>query len=642
MLTFYPDYESQWRLAATLIALFTIPGLVLVTWLPKEWQWDALSKWSLATGLSIATYPALLYGTRLLASSFSFTSEFVISGLAFGFVIIVWRFRQSWRTLFNFSFMEVMTMTVFGFTLGTRFWLIQDQPYPASPDSFHHTLITQLVARTGQLPETLDPYYQIPLAMYHLGLYAISGLAQLISDAPAHTAVLWVAQVLNGLCGVGLYLLLKHRVNHFAGLVGALVVGLFSFQPAWLSSWGRFTVVASGTLLPFAWLLTLMAIDQWKKVANFRQISFWLIGVSALATASTFLLHYRVAGYYLPLLVITLSWEALKAYKVKRLTIFWSGVGILGLITLAMISPAVWSALQAFIHFNEQNNQFTAVNAEQRALYFDYPLTWVTDLGARPWLWMLTAISGLWGIWRRSGIIIISLLWLLVLFLEGNIYLLNIPFLAFTNMSAVLISLYLPIGTIIGAALGELWTSSYRATNHYVNLGVVGTLVIAAIVTGQARSRERIEQYYFVTQADVEAMNWIRENTPLDARFAVNTHFFSSNFAHGTDAGYWIPYFTQRSTTSATMLLPLGATVYEKNFLDQSRAVRDLETDIGALSRLYNWGVNYVYIGKRGNQISSDGVGFSIEKMKQLSDLRIVYEKDGVSIFEIEPPILPR
>lgn len=634
MLTYFPDTESQWRLFIAIIFLFTIPGLALITWLPEHWRWDALSKWCLAIGLSLATYPVLLYALRFFHPAFKLTADSLLGGLGIISVAFVWRVRNYWQSLLQFKRAELLAIAIFGFTLATRFWLIRDQPFPASPDSLHHALITQLVAQTGRLPETLEPYFQIPLAMYHLGLYALSGSAQILSGAPAHMAVLWVAQALNGLCGVGVYLLLKHRVNHLAGLTGALVVGLFSFQPAWLSSWGRFTVVASGTLLPFAWLLTLMAFDQWKEITHLRQISIWLIGQSALLTAATLLFHYRVAGYYLPLLAIMISLEALQAFKSKRFKRFWGSLGLFGGLTLLLISPAIWNALQAFIAFNEQQSQLTALNPEQRALYFDYPLTWFTDLGARLWLWILAAICGLFGIWRRQWIISISLVWLLTLWLEGNAYLLEIPLLAFTNMSAVLISVYLPLGIIVGAAFGELPLAFPNSVRGYLNIGLGGLLLIGIIIAGPARARERIEQYYFVTESDIRAMNWINQNTPLNARFAVNTHFFSSNFAHGTDAGYWIPYFTQRSTTSGVMLLPLGDATSAQVFLDQSQLVKNLATDLSLVSNLSQLGVSYIYIGQRGNQISSNPVALSIDRLKSAPDLRLVYELDGVAIFE--------
>lgn len=636
MLTFYPDFESQWRLATAIIVLFTLPGLTLITWLPKEWGWDALSKWCLAIGFSLALYPVLLYALRLVAPIFGLTLELLIVGLSICAVIFVIRIRKSWAMLFRFTLADGAAILVFGFTLATRFWLIRDQPFPASPDSLHHTLITQLVAQAGRLPETLDPYFQIPLAMYHLGLYALTGMAQLLSGAPAHMVVLWVAQVLNGLCGVGLYLLLKHRVNHTAGIIGAVIVGLLSFQPAWLSSWGRFTVVASGTLLPFAWLLTLLAIDQWNRVDRLSQISIFPLALSAIFTAAIFLLHYRVAGYYLPLLAFTLLWELIRAYNAKSLVVFFGGVIFFSLITLVLISPALWSALWAYTNFSEQNTQLTALNSEQRALYFDYPLSWLTELGARPWLWFLTAISGIWGIWQRRWMITVSVLWLFALWLEGNAYLLGVPFLAFTNMSAILISLYLPIGIVVGSTIGDLWSIFSTKLKPIVKFSLVLIFVIGSLVGGLARAQERIEPYYFVTQSDVAAMNWIIQNTPPEARFAVNTHFFSSNFAHGTDAGYWIPYFTQRVTSSGTMLLPLGAPGYVEDFLAKSRIAQNIENDLSAVGTLRDLGIDYIYVGKRGNQISPGGFGLSVDKLRGLPNIRVIYERDGVTILEIE------
>ena len=61
------------------------------------------------------------------------------------------------------------------------------------------------------------------------------------------------------------------------------------------------------------------------------------------------------------------------------------------------------------------------------------------------------------------------------------------------------------------------------------------------------------------TGEDIAAMEWIRGHTEPDALFAVNTYFWLPHHPHGTDAGYWIPYFTGRQMTAAVMLLS-GAT----------------------------------------------------------------------------------
>jgi hypothetical protein len=139
----------------------------------------------------------------------------------------------------------------------------------------------------------------------------------------------------------------------------------------------------------------------------------------------------------------------------------------------------------------------------------------------------------------------------------GNAYLLRVPLLSLTNLGAILIMLYLPIGLVLGGAVEEALAADQLRWRQAAD-AVVAFALLAGFVTSHARVAD-IEPYrFFVTDEDVAAMDWIRENTPEDAVFAVNTYFWLPRAPHGTDAGYWIPYFTGRKTTAGVMLLSLA------------------------------------------------------------------------------------
>jgi hypothetical protein len=130
-------------------------------------------------------------------------------------------------------------------------------------------------------------------------------------------------------------------------------------------------------------------------------------------------------------------------------------------------------------------------------------------------------------------------------------------------------------------------------------------------------------------------MRWIRENTPADATFAVNTHFWLPRTPHGTDAGYWIPYFSERQTTVGAMLLHLGAPDYVSKIVGMSQKVEDLQTDASVLKDLYALDVDYVYIGQRGD---FSGPGLNAERLTAAENAQLVYEDGAVFIFRIEAP----
>jgi hypothetical protein len=217
----------------------------------------------------------------------------------------------------------------------------------------------------------------------------------------------------------------------------------------------------------------------------------------------------------------------------------------------------------------------------------------------------------------------------------GNAYLLRVPILDVTNMGAILIMLYLPIGLVIGTAVEELHTLLRPKRHPGVGRLIVALTLLASFVGSHIRVTEIEPSRYFVTPQDVEAMNWIEENTPPDALFAVNTYFWLPRAPHGTDAGYWIPYFTGRRTTAGVMLLSLATEDYVASVVEMSHAVELLETDNAALGRLRALGVDYVYIGPIGNL---SGPGLSAAHLREAELASEVYQDRGVSVFRIGSP----
>ena len=197
-----------------------------------------------------------------------------------------------------------------------------------------------------------------------------------------------------------------------------------------------------------------------------------------------------------------------------------------------------------------------------------------------------------------------------------------------------MVMLYLPIGLVVGSATEEaLALCRLRWRKRAAWLGIALVLV-AGLIASRGRVAE-IEPYrYFVTPEDIAAMDWIKENTPPDALFAVNTYFWLPRAPHGTDAGYWIPYFTGRQTTAGVMLLNLGASDFKSRIVEMSQLVEQLEVDNASLTELQAMGVDYVYIGQKGD---FSGPALSVAQLSQSQDAKVLYQKGGVYILQIAP-----
>ena len=242
---------TEIRLILILAGMLFLPGMALLI-VSGTWRhWPGLQRVVVAIGLSVAFYPVLFYGMRFLWPQMTL-GPYKMGGLLLLWAGItvwgVWRhkgFTGSWRGAGNVAVLAAVGVLLL--TVASRAWVAHVRPYPAWSDSLHHTLITQLTAQNGRLPFTLEPYFPNVLDMYHLGLDAISGTAQMLTGAAAHTALLWTAQLLNAYCGLGIYLVLaryggrNETEKQIGAVVGLAIAGLFSVHPALYVNWGRFT-----------------------------------------------------------------------------------------------------------------------------------------------------------------------------------------------------------------------------------------------------------------------------------------------------------------------------------------------------------------------------------------------------------------
>jgi hypothetical protein len=355
---------------------------------------------------------------------------------------------------------------------------------------------------------------------------------------------------------------------------------------------------------------------------------------AVLSTVALFFFHFRVAVFYFLLLFVTLIvafWRTRTRWQrlvfIKRLT-------AVGLASLVVVLPVLWEAAQLYLAKQTGVRSPTQQGAAQqlRQNYYLFPLNSIPYLAAPLWLLAIGTLAVVAGLIRRNRLIIISFIWIVLLSILGNLYLLRIPVLNITNFGAILIMFYLPLSLIIGAAVEEGWAFVPPASQKWAGRLFILLILAAALPAAAARST-MLEQYrYFITPQDVEAMAWIQDNVPIEAKFAINTYFWLPRFAHGTDAGYWIPYFTGRQIITSSMLSDGLSPAYRQQILAQSEASEALETDLGALAELYDLGVEYIYIGARGDFA---GPGLQRDFLLLSDRVELLYENNGATILRI-------
>ena len=630
-------------LVLTVVALCTLPGYALLT-LTSAWrEWRHLQRLCLAMGVSIALYPVLYYFARWLAPGFAFRPWmwWVLLAASIGVIAISWRRHRGSIGRPDAGALAFVAIVLLSFL--SRAWVAVDYPYPAWSDSLHHAMTTELTAAQGRLPWNLLPYFDVPLTMYHLGLYALTGTVVQLTQAPAYSALLWTAQMLNTFGVFGVFLVLDRYVSRTAAVAGALTAGLLAHQPAFYVNWGRFTQLASQTVLLIAWVMTVDTLVHWRhRWRNRRWRLLWQVLFAALVTAALFMLHFRAAAFYLLLLgptVLFLAWRAWWRHRLGALVVATAAIGVLALL---LVSPVLWEALARYIGMYAELAQTTTVSAsdlkEIESRYFSMSLDTFPYLMAHPWLAWLAVIGAGIGLVRRNLITWLAVVWTALLTMLGYVYLLGIPILAVTNLGAVLIMFYLPIALVIGVAVEEILRLLPARQAGWMRKGVLVAAVGIAVPFVVVRAHDVEPFRFFVTDQDMRAMAWIDANLPLDAAFAVNTTFFLPNAPHGTDAGYWIPYFTHRKTNTGVMNSSSANNEHARQVLAISSLAKALEGDPSTLAKLRDQGYEYVYIGARGN---FDGAGLNAEALVRSGYADLIYADGGVAILRARsvPPI---
>jgi len=624
------------RILFTIFLMLVIPGWAILAATNLWRRFEVIERWIFAVGLSIAFYPILYYLTRAIFPTLRIGQNKLFLLLASLFVFTAWLLRNNWREQFKFGKYGGPFLFVLAVTLLTRFWLAHNYPYPAWTDSLHHMLLTDLVATTGKLPFDLQPYAPTNLDQYHLGLYALTGSLQVLAKIPAHQALLWMTQTLNGICGLGVMIFLYKRVSPLAGLTGMLVVGLLSFQPALYFSWGRFTQGSSQSILLIAAFATWETIRIWKgDWKKNRSLALALTGVSAMLIAGVFLIHFRAAAFLLPLIAVICVYELTLAIKKKE---HWVrtllSIAAIGIVSIVLILPALVPAMNFYVDRRSTPAQSSELETEDNLVdnkYFHFKFSSLYGLGASKWLVGLTLLGMLVGLFRKNRIVIIIMtIWVILLFTEGMLYRLNIPLLAFTNMTGMMIMLYLPIGVIVGILAEDLLQLFSTNSREKTETQFLWLLLFIGVVGAFYRIEDVQTYRQFMTASDEKAMKWIKQNTPKDSVFAVHTYYWLPDSPHGSDAGYFIPYYADRKTTTGTMISSLGPG-YEEVMIE-SEVVMSLYSSSPDIDALCELGVDYIYDGAKD---PFDGSKFNIPAIEKTKNTQIVYQDGGVKIYKI-------
>jgi len=139
-----------------------------------------------------------------------------------------------------------------------------------------------------------------------------------------------------------------------------------------------------------------------------------------------------------------------------------------------------------------------------------------------------------------------------------------------------------------------------------------GSLILILIVSNVNAFtiyREKPSPQY-VFDSDLEAMDWITNNTRNDSIFLINGyHNKYSGWIEGTDGGWWIPFFTKREVSIPPMLYG-GENAIIDNYSSVISDIYEASISVGSnnsLNLFKNYNITYIYIGERGGAYRYQG-----------------------------------
>ena len=604
-------------------------------------------KLGLAAGISVAIYPILFLWTDLIGLHLGALYAW-IPPLA-GAVLLLWKYVKAWHQgalklrLPGIQLADAELLFVLGLVILTRFWVIRSLPLPMWGDSYQHTMMAQLLVDNGGLFNSWKPYAELTTFTYHFGFHSLVAIFHWITQLSLPQSTLWVGQILNILAVIVIYpLAMLIFNNHWSGVVALLVAGLLSPMPMFYVNWGRYTQLAGQVILPVAmWF-------AWAHIAS-KRTNWRVLGPGWLIWGALALTHYRVLLFgatFIPALLLLQLKNRRLVPAIKRT--FWLGLGA-GIIALPwyihIFAGKLFAIFAAHMSTPPQKSSSFARNYNGMGNLFNY---------LPPFIWVALIFSIIWLLWKCNLKASVISSWYLLILFAANPQWLHLPGSGVLTNFAVFIASYIPVSILIGIPLGEIIQNTISAKSgdskndslSHIFTSFVIVILIAGAGVWAAKSRLDdldAHKHALGTYPDLQASSWIRENTPPDARFLVNSlPAYGGSSIVGSDGGWWLPLLTNRQTTLPPLVYVAEAGPIPNyrlwiNALTEKINSKGI-TDPEVLAMLTNRGVSHVYIGQRQGKVNN-GVGIVLEPELLLFDphFDLLYHQDRVWIFEYHP-----
>jgi hypothetical protein len=438
----------------------------------------------------------------------------------------------------------------------TRIMQVATLIFPPWVDAVHHALLIRVAFEQGRAPWDLTPYLPVTRLTFHSGYHSImaflmhmSGMT--VTDIPS--MLLYGGQILNVLAILSVAGMAWVWWRNWAAFATAmLVAGLISIMPAFYLSWSRYTLLIGMVLLPVA----LVALEALWRDTRGRDWLWYIMPIIALSVT-----HMAVFG-----MVLAWALVCMIVYGLPRRHT-WYAAGVALLVTLPW-----WLFVLAQTRSGAGASAMHVVgNATQNA--FSDGLFWARN---NRWLVPVFVCAAAWGVRWRVTRMASLVLWVIVVALLANPWLLQLPYISFFTNETVTTAMYVPL------ALGIAWLAGWMAQRLRGQAWVVA-LVIIGLTLANVESIQHVvrDDTILVTHADRDALTWINATLPRDAVIATNSTGWMWRVDRGSDGGWWALPLTGRMVTTPPVLYTYGddawvaqvsATTHETSTMDGSAA----------------------------------------------------------------------
>jgi hypothetical protein len=532
-------------------------GLGVVAWTTLVW---GFSRFSILPGTSLSwllliTFASLVVAVFLLRSK---------KGGA--------RISPNWKKL---AWLGVG----FGLVLVVRAFQFKDLFVPPWVDGLNHYEKVERLLQQGALP---------PGDIYPIAYHLLSAYLQRSFDIGIPEAMLVAGLWISTFSSLAIYPLAERILkNQTAGWLAVILYSFFTPFPAYLATWSRFPFLFALGLLALACTATLEWLHAPKRIP-------WLVGVYLSGIALTHygtLIHW--AAFTLCAVLFTLlpfkkkSFAQIAGWKTKILVTLLPAVIILAFQITSL-------ARQGIIRFVLDQH---AIAAES----MDYAYTfWLTFQHAGGWIWGFGLLSIFTLFTKRSRLLIILPGWMAALAGLNILQQLMLNSVISSWMNFI-INLSMPLAILASWGLQEILAGTYLNRLKTAKILFLAFLILAGI-SSQANIIN--PDTFLLTRSDLDAMHWIKANTPVDAVFAVKSFSWSQTRVPA-DAGGWIPALTGRKS------------VWPVNGNGQA----------DPLDALRQSSSRYIYFSQGRGDFSSE----QISVLRPLT--KVVYNRNGVQIW---------